>query len=331
MNGEAGLPYTGVSTFAKAPLVDRAGDWRAGAAALGVPYDWGVGYRPGARSAPRAIREASARYALPPGGFWDVETGRTRLAGVGLVDAGDVDVLYLDTEETFSRISAAVAEIVARGAVPLTLGGDHSVTFPCVRGFAQAFAEGGRWHGRRLHILQFDAHLDFRDELLGVKLANSSPIRRASELPFTGRVVNLGVRGLRTSPVDHEAAVRYGATPVLARDIHEATRRDGPEAIARFLEPLPAGEPLYVTIDIDGLDPSLCPGTGSPEPEGLTYTQVKAALRAAGDRHPIVGIDLVEVNPYFDPTGRTMLTAAALLLEALSAAWDGRAAQRRQE
>ncbi|MBX6350009.1 MAG: agmatinase [Clostridia bacterium] len=324
MKGEAGLPYTGVATFARAPLVARHGEWSADAAVLGVPYDWGVGYRPGARVAPRAIRDASTRYALPSEGFWDVETGLHRLRGLRLVDAGDVDVVYLDTEESFARIAEGVRAIVRRGALPVVLGGDHSITFPSIAGLREAFGEGGRFRGARLHILQFDAHLDFRDELLGVRLANSSPIRRATELPFVGRVLNVGVRGLRTAPGDFAAARERGATIVLARDVHEAVRRGGHPALAALAEALPAGEPVYVTIDIDGLDAALCPGTGSPEPDGLTYAEVKTLLRAVGDRMPIVGIDLVEVNPLLDPSGRTALVAAELLLEAISAAWDGR-------
>lgn len=325
MKGEAGLPYTGVATFARAPFVARDGEWAADAAVLGVPYDWGVGYRPGARAAPRALRDASTRYALPAEGFWDVETGRHRLRGLRLIDVGDVDVVYLDAEESFARIAEAVRTIVARRALPLVLGGDHSITFPAVAGLREAFGEGGRFGGARLHILQFDAHLDFRDELLGVRLANSSPIRRASELPYVGRILNVGVRGLRTSPGDFRAARARGATVVLARDVHEAVRRGGLSGLAALAEALPEGEPVYVTIDVDGLDPALCPGTGSPEPDGLTYGEVKTVLRAVGDRMPIVGIDLVEVNPFLDPTGRTALIAAELLLEALSAAWDGTA------
>ncbi|MDI3270505.1 MAG: arginase family protein, partial [Bacillota bacterium] len=246
--------------------------------------------------------------------FFDVEEERYRLAHVQVLDLGDVDILYLDVEETFSRIAETVRGIVARGALPLILGGDHSITFPAVRGLLSAGTLP------ELFIVQLDAHLDFRDQLLGVRLANSSPIRRISELEGVKGGVNFGVRGWRTSEDDYRQAVARGFQPVLAKEIHRQERQGELEHLIALVPP---GLPVYVTLDIDGLDPSLAPGTGSPEPEGLTYTQAKALLRALGRRNPIVGIDLVEVNPYFDPTERTQLVGVALLLEALSAARDG--------
>lgn len=313
MKGELGLPYTGVATFLGAPM-GRPEDLRQGSVGvLGVPWDSGVGFRPGARAAPRALRHASMRYRIGQKGFFDVEEERYRLRDVRLLDLGDVDILYLDVEETFSRVTEAVQAIAIRKAIPVVLGGDHSITFPAVRGLLEAGAVS------ELFIVQFDAHLDFRHEVHGVRLANSSPIRRISELEGVRGGVNFGVRGWRTSEDDYRQAIARGFQPVLAKAIH---RQDREGRLEELLDLVPPHIPVYVTLDIDGIDPALAPGTGSPEPEGLTYTQVKTLLRALGRQNPIAGIDLVEVNPYFDPTERTLLVGVALLLEALTAALD---------
>ncbi|MDI3298091.1 MAG: arginase family protein [Bacillota bacterium] len=322
---EPGLAYTGIATFLRLPWVPRSelGRVRPEAAVVGVPYDWGVGYRPGARSAPRAVRDASTRYALPPEGLWDVESGRWLLAGAKLVDTGDVDVVGLDPEETAARVTKAVAEVREAGAIPFLLGGDHSLTFAAVRGLAPLFAAGSRWPGRALWCLQFDAHLDFRQHVGGVRLTSSSPMRRITELGFVKGVVDVGVRGLRALPEDVEAQRAAGGRLVLAREVHERMRRDGAEALVELLEPLPPGEPVYVTFDIDALDPSIAPGCSSPEPDGLTLAETRALLRGLRGRNPVVGCDLTEVNPYFDPAGVTALTATLVAIEMLAAAVEG--------
>jgi agmatinase len=298
------MPLTGIATFAGAPLLSAAPSPHF--AVYGMPTDVGVGYRPGQRLAPRAIRDASTRYALPWGdanpGYWDVEDDRQCLAGCRLVDAGDVDPLYTDLEALDERAEVLVGALLDAGAIPIGLGGDHSVTHPILRAFGRV--------GRRVDILQIDAHLDFADEIGGFRRSNSSPIRRASELPWIGEVAVIGVRGIRTSREAWQAAQKRGHRIVLARDGLEAA-----------LAAVPEGRDLYVTLDIDGLDPAVAPGTSSPEPGGLTYRDVRAILRRAGARNRIVGADVVEVNPYLDPGGVTSLLAARLALELMASAF----------
>src|SRR5947209_2929002 len=157
------LPYVGIASFAKLPVVEDLAAVEADVAILGVPWDAAVGYRPGARFGPRGIREYSTRFAfgergLKPNGYWDIELGERLLAGVRLVDCGDVDALYLDVEYTFAGMSAAVRTLAGRGALVVALGGDHSVTFPVVRGLAELGP---------FDVIHLDAHLDYNDEVRG--------------------------------------------------------------------------------------------------------------------------------------------------------------------
>jgi agmatinase len=304
------MPLSGIATFAGAPAVSPSAlaAARPHFAVFGVPFDCGVGYRPGQRLAPRAIRDASTRYRLPWGddnpGYWDVEDGRRYLAGCRLVDAGDVDPLYFDLAALDARTEALVGAILDAGAVPIGLGGDHSVTYPILRAFGRL--------GAPLDVLQIDAHLDFSAAVDGFPRSNSSPLRRAAELGWLGGVCVVGVRGIRTSPEAYAAAQARGHRIVLARDGLEAA-----------LAALPAGRPLYVTVDVDGLDPAVAPGTSSPEPGGLSWREVRALLAAALARNRLVGADVVEVNPYLDPTGVTALLAARLAVELMALAGGG--------
>ncbi|MCR4426661.1 MAG: arginase family protein, partial [Firmicutes bacterium] len=200
------MAFTGIASFAKLPVVEDPVGAGADAVVLGVPYDAGIGFRPGTRFGPRAIRDMSTRYAFGEAGssergYFDIETGERMLDNVTVVDGGDADILYLDTDYTFTRITTAVARIVQSGAVPAVLGGDHSITFPVVRGLEARGPFG---------LIHLDAHLDFKDTVAGVTLGNSSPIRRASELPFVTEIVSIGTRGIRTSEVDLAAARARG-------------------------------------------------------------------------------------------------------------------------
>jgi len=301
--GRMTMPLTGIATFAGAPLL--AQEPRPHFAGFGIPFDAATGYRPGARLAPRAIRDASTRYALPWGagnpGYWDVEEDQVFLRGCRLGDAGDVDPLYTDLGALDERTEVLVGAVLRAGAIPLGLGGDHSVTYPILRAFAGL--------GRTVDILQIDAHLDFSQDVGGFTRSNSSPIRRAGELPWVGPVTVSGVRGIRASREAWQAARQRGHRMVLARD-----------GLAAALAALPVGRDLYITLDIDGLDPAVAPGTSSPEPGGLAFREVRAILRHAAQGNRIVGADVVEVNPYLDPTGVTSLLAARLLLEIMACA-----------
>lgn len=302
----ASLPHTGVATFCKAAYVFDPAQMEADIAILGVPFDSMASMRPGCRQAPRALRDASARFGWlgdPEGskGFFDIDSDRTYLAGAKIVDAGDVDV-SLDEAATRARVTEHARQIVETGALLVSLGGDHSVSFPLIAAFEKYDP---------LTIVLFDAHLDFRDRFLGLAYTNNSPFRRVSELPFVKRIITIGARGIKSTDAEYRESLRLGHLVYTA----DAVADRGVAAIAAEIGSL--GN-YYVSLDIDGLDPSIAPGTESPEAQGLTFRQAKTMLRALGRQGTLVGADLVEVNPYLDPAELTPHIAVQLLLETLA-------------
>jgi agmatinase len=236
------------------------------------------------------------------------------LAETRIVDCGDVDIAYYDIERNMALITDAVGAILDRGAMPVLLGGDHSVTFPIVRAF-ERFGP--------LDIVHFDAHLDFIEDVVGLKYASGSPLRRIRELGFVRHMTHFGIRDIRSRVGDYADATRLGSR-IFTR---EAIRDEGTRAI---LERVPAMGNVYVTIDIDGLDPSIAPGTGSPSVDGLLYHEVLKLLQGVARKGNVVGFDLVEVNPSVDVHGQTSLLATTLIAEFLGAIFDGREAGAKQ-
>lgn len=305
----ASLPHTGIATFAKAPYVEDLETLVASIGVLGVPTDAAVGMRPGCRQAPRAIRDASTRFGFlgrhPHSGYFDINQGTPLLQGVTIADCGDADVALYDADRNVEIIERDVRSILARGAMPVVMGGDHSISYPVIRAF-----DG---HAP-LTVVLFDAHLDYRDEVLGLRLSNNSPFRRVAELPFVRQIVTIGVRGIKSTDRELREARAHGH---LVFSNYE-TLALGPQGV---LDRLPASlGAYYVSIDIDVLDPSIAPGTESPEAEGLTYTHVKRIVKGLAARGTMVGLDLVEVNPYLDHAELTQHIAAQLLIEAMATA-----------
>ena len=294
------LPFAGIATFLRAPYHPWEGTWTADVAFLGVPFDITVGFRPGARFAPRAVREASLRYALPPQGYYHPQQGY-RLAGLHVVDVGDVDIPTLNYNAAFERITAAARAVRARARLPIFVGGDHSVTYPLLLAFDDV---------ADLHVVQIDAHLDFTDERNSTRYSNSSPFRRAVEaLPNLTHITTLGLRGVRFDPEAVAAAQARGHRLVFREDLLHGE-------IGRFL---PEGRPVYLSFDVDALEPAIFPATSSPEPDGLSFAEAVAIVREVARRNRIVGVDLVEITPHLDPTGNSALLAARLLVEILLA------------
>jgi agmatinase len=285
-------PYFGIHTFSGAPH-RRIEEFSGGIAVIGVPWDQGVGYRPGARFGPSAIRHVSSRYPIA-GGYYDVDQNRTFLQDAAIFDLGDADVVATQVERTFENVTAAVRRIVEAGGRPLVLGGDHSITFPVARALDRG----------PLGVLQLDAHLDYTDEVGEARCTSSTVMRRVRELPYVQRLVTAGIRGLRTS--GRVLAESRGHGNVL----FSASAFD-PQAIIRHLD---AGLDWYVTLDLDVLDPAQAPGVSSPEPGGLTVAQVAALLQTLEGKVSVVGCDVVELNPLVDPTGITALAAANLAI-----------------
>lgn len=309
------MAFTGIPSFGRSPIVEIDGPWSADFAILGVPYDAGTGYRPGPRFGPRSVRDVSTRFPFfaqdGEKGFWSILEKRHFHEGVRVVDAGDADVLYLDLDYSFQSITDSVKRILERDAVPVIIGGDHSITFPVVR----AFENNGP-----LSILHFDAHLDFRDEVRGVKFAHGSPLRRSLELDHISSAVAIGVRGLRHQKPDYEDALEMGVKVVTAEEL----RKDPADVAETLRRTWTKGAGIYVSIDIDFLDPAFAPGTGTPEPGGASYPVLRDLLREVAGEFDVRGFDVVEVNPMVDNAQITSLLAAQIVTEFSAFIWDSR-------
>ena len=302
-SGRLNLPFTGIATFAK---YDYQPDWsaiEADACILGAPFDAGTQWRAGARFGPRAIREASTLFSFGHAGAYDHEDGVTYLGeGTRILDIGDADIVHTDTERSHANIEQGVRAILAAGALPVVLGGDHSINIPCIRAFSGQ---------EPVHIIQIDAHLDFVDERHGVRHGHGNPMRRAAEQDHVTGLTQLGIRNVSsTAREGYEAAEAMGSDILSVRQV----RKLGSEAI---LERIPADKRLYLTIDIDGFDPSIAAGTGTPSHGGFLYYEVLEILAGLALRQPIVGMDLVEVAPDYDRDGTTAILAAQLLLNVI--------------
>jgi arginase family enzyme len=221
------------------------------------------------------------------------------LAGLGLVDAGDVDLDGLEPEAARARITAAARALRGRARWPVFLGGDHGITHPLLRAFDDV---------AELHVVQFDAHLDF-SERRGEELhGNSSPFRRAVEdLPGLVHITVIGLRGLRTDPEAHAQALARGHTLITADEVAAD--------LAAVVERLPSDRRVYVSLDVDALDPSVMAGTGSPEVDGLRYRDLAALVAGVAERNRIVGADVVELAPTLDPSGLSALVATRAVFD----------------
>ncbi len=301
--GRLNLPFVGISTFGKRPYVN---DWAAidaDVAIMGAPFDFGTQYRAGARFGPRAVREASTLFSFGHAGAYDHEDDCTYLGGdVRMVDIGDADIVHTDTQTSHANIESGVRAILAAGALPVVIGGDHSINIPCIN----AFDDQGD-----IHILQIDAHLDFVDVRHGVRNGHGNPMRRAAEKPYVTGLTQLGIRNVSsTTREGYEDARAMGSDILSVRQVRAL-------GVAEVIARIPQGARLYVTIDIDAFCPSIAPGTGTPSHGGFLYYDVLELLQAAANRHEIVGIDLVEVAPDYDQSGSTAILAAQVLLNFL--------------
>ena len=302
-SGRLDLPFVGISTFGKRPYQP---DWNAldaDVAVLGAPFDAGTQWRSGARFGPRGVREASTLFSFGHAGAYDHEDDATYLPGdVRIVDMGDADIVHTDTEQSHANIETGVRAALSAGALPVVIGGDHSINIPCIRAFD---GQGD------IHILQIDAHLDFVDERHGVRHGHGNPMRRAAERPYVTGLTQVGIRNVSSTAKEGYADARTMGSDIIS--VRQA-RRMGTDTV---LAHVPKGARVYVTIDIDAFCPSIAPGTGTPSHGGFLYYEVLELLQAAAKRHEIVGVDLVEVAPDYDLTGSTSILAAQILLNFL--------------
>ena len=299
--GRLNLPFVGLCSFGKYPYQP---DWSAidaDFAVLGAPFDFGTQFRAGARFGPRGIREASTLFSFGHAGAYDHEDDLTYLAAdeVRIVDIGDADIVHTDTVKSHTNIETGVRAILAAGATPIVLGGDHSVNIPCINAFSDE---------EPFHLVQIDAHLDFVDERHGVKYGHGNPMRRAAEKSYVTGLSQIGIRNVSSTAKDgYDDARRMGS------DI-QSVRQFRAIGVAGMLNRIPADQRYYVTIDIDGFDPSIAPGTGTPSHGGFLYYEILELLDGLTKQGNVIGVDLVEVAPDYDQSGSTTTLAAQMLL-----------------
>ena len=309
-NGRLNLPFVGIATFGKKQYIEDWSKLDADVAIIGAPFDFGAQYRSGARFGPRSIREASTLFSFGHAGAYDHEDDATYLGeDVRIVDMGDADIIHTDTIQSHANIEKAVRAALNAGALPVTIGGDHSINIPCIN----AFSDQGDFH-----ILQIDAHLDFVNERHGVRFGHGNPMRRAAEKTYVTGLSQFGIRNVSsTARVGYEDARKMGSDILSVRQIREMGTKKATKRI-------PKGK-LYVTIDIDAFCPSIAPGTGTPSHGGFLYYDVLEILQEVSKNNVIIGIDLVEVAPAYDPSEGTAILAAQLLLNFLGFIFHNRA------
>ena len=299
--------FAEVATFMRAPLATSLEDADIGI--FGIPYDGALTNRAGARHGPREVRNQSS--------LMRAVNHATRVAPFDLArirDMGDVSLTALfDIERTHDQIAAFTSDLVGAGITPLAIGGDHSVSLPLLR----AVAKDGP-----VAMIHVDAHTDTLDDFFGSKFNHGSPFRRAHEerLIDPGATIQIGIRGTQNSSEGWDYSEAAGMRVVFCEEFHAK----GPEAIAEEARKLVGDRPVYLTYDIDSLDPVYAPGTGTPEIGGMTTHQAQVLLRGLRGLN-YVGADLVEVSPPFDNGYVTSLAGAALAYEILCLLAESRA------
>ncbi len=298
--------FAGIATFMRTQRHDISDDLDV--ALVGVPFDIGVNYRSGARQGPSAVREASRliRRVHSTSGIAPYDI-------CNVADAGDAPVNPIDFAKAIAMIEAFFKRLHAAGAVPISSGGDHTVPLPILRAIAR---------DRPVGIVQIDSHADTLDTLADTKINHATTFRRGVEegLIDPRRVIQIGLRGSRFSPDD----IKWGADKGFTCITIDKYEDMGRAKVIKEIDRVTGAGPTYITIDIDGIDPAWAPGTGVPEIGGLSPRDAQVIIRSLQGKH-LVGGDICEVAPCYDPTGITAVTAANLMWEMLCVIADSKA------
>jgi agmatinase len=294
--------YAGIATFAKLPRIEEV-EKAADIAVVGVPFDAGVSYRPGARFGPAHVRESS-RLIRPYNPAQDVAP----FARCQVVDAGDLVANPFDLSEAVEQIERGAQELMATGPRLVTIGGDHTIALPLLRTVHQV-------HGP-VAVVHFDAHLDTWDTYFGAPITHGTPFRRASEEGLIDQTasIHIGTRGPLYSADDLRDDERLGFAVITSDDY----QHDGLAGVISRMRKRIGDRPIYLSVDIDVLDPAHAPGTGTPEAGGLTSRELLGTLRAFANSN-LVGADIVEVAPAYDHAQITGIAAAHVTYEIISA------------
>ncbi|MFX0067458.1 MAG: agmatinase [Promethearchaeota archaeon] len=267
---------------------------------IGVPFDGTSSYRPGSRFGPRAVREASNNieaYSLK---------AKKGLASGGICDMGDIDVVHGNTKETLKRVELVVKEVLEAKKIPVLIGGEHTLTY----GSVKALKDG-------ILVIHFDAHMDLRDSYMGERFSHSTVMRRISEIVGVEAIIQLGIRSC--SKEEYEFAegkvIQFSSYDIQEKGV-QSIMNSAKNLLAKF-------DGVYLTIDMDVLDPAYAPGVGNPEPGGLSFsTLLKLVLGISEASKKVVGLDVVEVVPEYD-NGSTAVSAAKMIFELLCASCLG--------
>ena len=301
--GRLNLPFVGICTFGKYPYQQNWDEIDADIAILGAPFDCGSQWRTGSRMGPRGVREASTLYSFGHDGAYDHEDDIVYLKSDSkIIDIGDADIIHTDTISSHKNIEYGVKKILASDAIPIVIGGDHSVNIPCINAFRD---------NKPFHLIQIDAHLDFVDERHGVKFGHGNPMRRAAEKSYVKGLTQIGIRNVSsTAKEGYEQARKMGSNIISVRKFREL-------GVHRVIEQIPENIPYYISVDIDAFDPSIASGTGTPSHGGFMYYEVLELIDLIAQKGKIIGMDLVEVAPDYDMTSSTTTLAAQLLLNSI--------------
>ena len=302
--GRLNLPFVGICTFGKYPYVSDWDSINADVAVMGAPFDFGSQFRTGSRMGPRGIREASTLFSFGHAGAYDFEDDITYLPSdsTRIVDIGDADIIHTDTIKSHANIKFGVQKILAAKAIPVVMGGDHSINIPCIDAFENEDP---------IHVIQIDAHLDFVNERHGVRYGHGNPMRRASEKKYVSGLTQIGIRNVSSTAKDgYIDAIEKGSKIFSVRHLRQM-------GINKILNEIPKNKRYYLTIDIDAFDPSIASGTGTPSHGGFYYYEVLELIDGIIKQGSVVGLDLVEVAPDYDLTNSTSTLAAQLLMNTI--------------
>jgi len=299
--GRLNLPFVGICTFGKYPYIEDWDKIEADIAVLGAPFDAGSQFRSGARMGPRGIREASTLFSFGHGGAYDHEDDITYLPAdtTRIVDIGDADIIHTDTIQSHANIEFGVKKILEAKAIPVVLGGDHSVNIPCINAFRNEDP---------IHIIQIDAHLDFVNERHGVRFGHGNPMYRASEKEYVSGMTQIGIRNVSSTAREGYIDAKERGSKIFS------VRQFRKMGISQILNTIPKNIRYYLTIDIDAFDPSIASGTGTPSHGGFYYYEILELIDGLTKQGNIAGLDLVEVAPDYDITNSTSTLAAQLLM-----------------
>jgi len=311
------LPFSGICTFLGAPIVKDIDSIDTNEIIiLGVPYDMGTTYRSGTRFGPQSIRTASLIYTYHKSslfdttleqnkfiGFWDINRKKFVLKNAKISDAGDVSIIPANPIKSFENITKAAEIIVNKGAFPVFIGGDHSITYPILKAYSNF---------NNIHIIHFDTHIDTWENVGHAELGHGSPLFLAQNLPFVKCITHIGLHGFLNDEDRYIEAIQKKHNVITAADIHLNKHID-------FDEILPKNMLYYLSFDIDVCDPAFAPGTGTPECGGLLPFQVFSLLELIAKNRKFIGMDLVEVSPPFDHANITSLLATQIIITFLDA------------